>query len=49
MKIPLTFGSDAHAVDHIGYKRAAAYDLARSVGYKEAAIFENRKMRLMKI
>jgi histidinol-phosphatase (PHP family) len=49
LKIPITFGSDAHAIDHIGYKRPLAYDLARSAGYSEAAIFENRKMRLVKI
>ncbi|MDR2638354.1 MAG: histidinol-phosphatase [Helicobacteraceae bacterium] len=49
LKIPITFGSDAHAPQHIGAKSQACYDLARSVGYKEAAIFESRKMRLLKI
>ncbi|MDR0663972.1 MAG: histidinol-phosphatase [Helicobacteraceae bacterium] len=49
LNIPITFGSDAHAVDHIGYKRAAAYELARSVGYKEAAVFKDKKKQMMKI
>ncbi|MDR1450804.1 MAG: histidinol-phosphatase [Helicobacteraceae bacterium] len=49
LNIPITFSGDAHAVSHIGSGGIKAYDLARSVGYKEAAIFENRKMRLVKI
>jgi histidinol-phosphatase (PHP family) len=49
LKIPITFGSDAHAVNHIGYKRGTAYDLARSIGFREAAIFAGGEMRLVKI
>lgn len=47
--IPITFGGDAHEPRYVAGELPFAYDLARSVGYKEAAVFEARKMRLMKI
>ncbi|MDR1911015.1 MAG: histidinol-phosphatase [Helicobacteraceae bacterium] len=49
LKIPLTFGSDSHSPLHVAKELDRAYDLARSIGYKEAALFEDKKMRMVKI
>ena len=45
MKLPISFGSDSHAVEDVawGFSRLAAY--ARSFGYTESVWFENRVMR----
>ena len=40
--IPITFGSDAHAPEHIGLSKEAMHALAKSFGYKKCATFENR-------
>ena len=45
--IPVTFGSDAHAVDQVGAGLDAAYALARSVGYTHAVTFRKRKRELV--
>jgi histidinol-phosphatase (PHP family) len=42
-KIPITFGSDAHAPAEVGSDFAAALDLARSVGYTRCRRFSARK------
>jgi histidinol-phosphatase (PHP family) len=42
-KIPITFGSDAHAPTEVGSDFAAAVDLARAVGYTEWRRFAARK------
>jgi len=39
-KIPITFGSDAHDPLHVGRDISDAVDLAYSVGYRTAAVFE---------
>ena len=41
--IPITFGSDAHNPEQVGLYRQEAETLARAVGYKECAVFRNRK------
>jgi histidinol-phosphatase (PHP family) len=41
--VPITFGSDAHAPDHVGMDFAAALALARSVGYGSWIRFTHRK------
>ena len=41
--IPITFGSDAHNPEQVGLFREEAEALARAVGYKECAVFRNRK------
>jgi len=48
LDIPITFGSDAHAPSQVGMNRQKAYDLARELGFTEVAMFENRKMKLIK-
>lgn len=41
--IPVTFGSDAHTPEQVGYKQAEIHALAKAVGYTEAADFIRRK------
>lgn len=38
-EIPITFGSDAHTPEQVGYRRKDLYAYARSVGYEEAVHF----------
>jgi histidinol-phosphatase (PHP family) len=45
--IPITFGSDAHALDHIGFEQDAMRALAKSFGYKKCATFQNRERILV--
>ena len=40
--IPITFGSDAHAVEQVGFGRESAVILAKNVGYTEMLDFHNR-------
>ena len=42
--IPITFGSDAHKPEQVGYKKEEIYSLAKSVGYNNVAYFKNREM-----
>lgn len=46
-KVPITFGSDSHDPDHIGFKMFDNMELAKSIGFKNYAYFENRKMHLI--
>ena len=41
--IPITFGSDAHKPEQVGYKKDEIHALAKEVGYTEAADFIGRK------
>jgi len=45
--IPITFGSDAHAIDQVGAGLDEAYALARSVGYERAVTFAKRKREMI--
>jgi histidinol-phosphatase (PHP family) len=47
LDIPITFSSDAHAVEHIGagYEKASA--LAKEIGYTKVATFEGRDRQLI--
>jgi len=45
--IPITFGSDAHALDHIGFEQDAMRAFAKSFGYKKCATFQNRERMLV--
>ena len=40
--IPITFGSDAHALSHIGYQQEVLREIAKGYGYKKCATFEKR-------
>lgn len=47
--IEITFGSDAHSPDDVGYKLNEAINLAKSLGVTEAVYFENKQKRRIKI
>ena len=49
LDIPITFGSDAHATDQVGFGYDEALALAKEVGYSEAVSFSNRTLQLHKI
>jgi len=42
-EIPITFGSDAHAPDQVGFKQKEIYALAKSYGYNKCATFINKE------
>lgn len=46
--VPITFGSDAHAVEEVGMNFAEATALARAVGYRECRRFEQRRQRVVR-
>jgi len=41
--IPITFSSDAHAVEHIGYKKDFCEDLAKDIGFKTCIYYEKKE------
>jgi histidinol-phosphatase (PHP family) len=47
--IPITFGSDAHAIDQVGAGLEQAYALAKAIGYDRAATFRRRERQMVKI
>lgn len=48
LQIPITFGSDAHCIDHVGLYTTEAEELARAVGYTKCALYRNRDRDLIK-
>ena len=46
--IPITFGSDAHSVDQVGYGYENAVTLASDVGYNESIIYQSRDSMAIK-
>ena len=47
MDIPITFGSDAHAVAQIGFAYEEAVETAKAVGYTQAVTFKAREKELI--
>lgn len=47
LDIPITFGSDAHSVDQVGYKYDDVIAMAKNIGFKRCATFENRDRQLI--
>ena len=45
--IPITFGSDAHTPEQVGFKKEAIRRMAKEVGYTKAADFKGRERRLI--
>ncbi len=43
LDIPITFGSDAHAVEQVGFGYENALAMAKEVGYSKAVTFNNRQ------
>ncbi|MGP1451075.1 MAG: histidinol-phosphatase [Wolinella sp.] len=44
LEIPITFSSDAHAPEQVGFARAEIESLARDAGYDKYVIFREKKM-----
>ncbi|XOB60607.1 histidinol-phosphatase [Campylobacterota bacterium DY0563] len=42
--IPITFGSDSHAVEHVGYKKDYCEKLAKNIGFTNCVYFEKKEM-----
>ncbi len=47
LDIPITFGSDAHSVDQVGFGYEEAVTMAKTVGYKKAVTFKKRERELI--
>ena len=47
MDIPITFASDAHAVEQIGFEYETAIQTAKEVGYTKAVTFKAREKELI--
>ncbi|PAF50669.1 histidinol-phosphatase [Helicobacter sp. 13S00477-4] len=40
--IPITFGSDAHSIDQVGFGYEKCLQIAKKIGYKKAIYFKNK-------
>ena len=49
MKIPITFGSDAHSPNQVGTYLEKLESEAKKIGFDQSAIFRNRKIEMVKI
>lgn len=47
LDIPITFGSDSHAIEHIGFQKESIRTYAKTYGYKKCATFQNRERMLV--
>ncbi len=47
LDIPITFSSDAHAVEQIGFEYIKATELAKSIGYNKCTTFFQRDKKLV--
>jgi len=47
LDIPITFSSDAHAVDQVGFSYDLVTSLAKDVGYTKAVTFQGRDRKLV--
>lgn len=45
MNIPITFSSDAHAVEQIGFKYEEVVSLAKTIGYSKCVTFKNKDQK----
>ncbi len=45
MGIPITFSSDAHSVDNVGFGYEKCLKLAKSIGYKECVIYRQKQIQ----
>lgn len=48
LDIPITFSSDAHAIEQVGFKYNEVIKLAKNIGYTKAVTFEQREKQLIK-
>ncbi|TLD89219.1 histidinol-phosphatase [Helicobacter sp. MIT 05-5294] len=47
LEIPISFGSDAHAVEQINFKRLELESIAKSIGYTKCAVYRQRERELV--
>ena len=47
MNIPITFSSDAHAVEQVGFGYHEVATLAKNIGYTKAVTFKQRELQLI--
>jgi len=47
LDIPITFSSDAHAVDQVGFGYEETTSLAKALGYTQAVTFKGREKQLI--
>ena len=47
LDIPITFSSDAHAIEQIGFKYEEVTALAKKIGYTKAVTFEQREAQMI--
>ena len=47
-EVPITFGSDAHSIEDIGFKYKELKELAKELGFSECVSFINKEMLLHK-
>ncbi len=47
MDIPITFSSDAHAIEQIGFKYNEVIQIAQEIGYSKCMTFKNRDKQLV--
>jgi histidinol-phosphatase (PHP family) len=47
LNIPITFGSDAHSVDQVGFAYEEVISLAKEAGYTKAVTFQDRDRQLI--
>ncbi|MBD3775491.1 MAG: histidinol-phosphatase [Rhodobacteraceae bacterium] len=47
LEIPITFASDAHAIDQIGFKYDDIVDIAKEIGFSKIMTFKNRDKKLI--
>lgn len=49
MQIDITFGSDAHSVEQVGFMYENALNLAKQIGYKQCVSFEQRERKIIQL
>ncbi|MBL0721446.1 MAG: histidinol-phosphatase HisJ [Sulfurovum sp.] len=49
LDIPITFGSDAHSIEEVGFGYKQAIKIAQKIGYIKAYIFENRDRSIINL
>ena len=47
LDIPITFGSDAHAIEQVGFGYNEVTKIAREIGYRKVVTFEQRDRQLL--
>jgi histidinol-phosphatase (PHP family) len=48
MGIEITFGSDAHSVEQVGFRYEDSILLAKEIGYEKCVSFENREKKIVR-